>query len=75
MDSKPKTINMNAKKNKETLDQLQTHIEEHKDDMKHAILITYGDDDEITVTSSDMTDVEYFGMLELVKHIPVEFEE
>lgn len=75
MDSKPKTINMNAKKNKEILEQLQTHIEEHKDDMKHAILITYSTKETVSVSSSDMTEIEYFGMLDLAKHIPAEFED
>lgn len=70
-----KMIDINAKKTKENLKLLNSHIEEHKDDMKHAILITYSNDEEMFVSRTSMAEVEYLGLLDFAKDLRCEFED
>lgn len=70
-----KTIDINAKKTKEDLKLLESHIEDHMKDAKHAILITYSNDEEVIVSRTSMAEIEYLGLLDFAKDFREQFEE
>lgn len=70
-----KAIDMSSKKRREDLDLLQDHLREHSHDMKHAILITYSNDEEVIVSRTSMVEIEYLGLLDFAKDFREEFED
>lgn len=70
-----KTIDINSKKNKKNLELLESHLEEHGHDMKHAILITYSSDEELIVSRTSMAEIEYLGLLDFAKDLREQFDD